>query len=100
MLAPTVNNGALSTLGYFGRLVRNHPALAVWYLRNRLRVTSLAGERRRPDGASRFPRAIAFRPTSSCNLRCKMCYYAANGDVLASPDRSLPLSVWTSAVST
>lgn len=88
----------LSTLRNHARLIRTHPALVGWYLRNRVREAELGFECKRPDGVGRFPRGIAIKPTLACNLRCKMCSFASSGDVLADPKETLPLEVWTSMV--
>ncbi len=79
-------------------ILANHPALGPWYLRNRLRVATLRFERTHLSGFSRFARGLTFRLTWACNLRCKMCRYAQNGNVCTSPSDALPLDAWTSVV--
>ena len=81
----------------FGACVlSDHPSLAGWYLRNKLRVATVGFERNHLEGVSRFARGVTFRLTSACNLRCKMCRFVESGDVLTDPGLTLPLETWTS----
>jgi MoaA/NifB/PqqE/SkfB family radical SAM enzyme len=76
----------------------DNPHLVTWFARNRLRAATLQLERHYRRGESRFARSIAFRLTSACNLRCKMCRYVANGEVLANPRDSLSVEAWLRVV--
>lgn len=87
-----------SDVRYFARLACNHPALIRWWLRNRIRETTLALDQRRTDGLSRYPRGVTFKLTLACNLRCKMCAFAVSGDVRANPRDVLPVEAWKSVV--
>lgn len=89
---------ALRTAATGARMLFNHPDLVRWYLRNKLRVRGLLREQQHADGVSRYPLGITFKPTFSCNLRCKMCSFVANGAVFTNPKDSLPLEVWKSVV--
>ncbi|UCC67962.1 MAG: radical SAM protein [Armatimonadota bacterium] len=90
--------GTASRIRLGASILASHPVLGTWYLRNRLRVATLPFERARLAGYSRFARGLTFRLTWACNLRCKMCRYAQNGNVCASPSDVLPLDAWTSLV--
>lgn len=63
-----------------------HPALIIWYLRNRLRNLALPLERAFADGASLAPRFVTLKPTLRCNLRCEFCRFVASGDVFGKRD--------------
>lgn len=89
---------ALKTARAGARMIFNHPDLVRWYFRNKVRVGSLPREQRAGDGLSRYPLGITFKPTLSCNLRCRMCSFVANGAVFTNPKDSLPLEAWTSVV--
>ncbi len=89
---------ALQTVRSGARMVFNHPDLVRWYFRNKVRVTSLPREQTDATGLSKYPLGITFKPTLSCNLRCKMCSFVANGAVFTNPKDSLPLEVWTEVV--
>lgn len=69
-----------------GRIAVEHPALILWYLRNRLRCTALPFERAVADGRSLAPRFVTLKPTLRCNLRCEFCRFVANGDVFGKRD--------------
>src|SRR5205085_7559702 len=88
----------LTTARAGARMVFNHPELVRWYFRNKIRVSGLAREQNTQDGQSRYPLGITFKPTLSCNLRCKMCSFVANGAVFTNPKDSLPLEVWQGVV--
>jgi len=90
--------GIMNTLKRGACVVQDHPGLVGWYLRNKLRVATLAFERDHMEGLSRFARGITFRITSACNLRCKMCRFVESGDVLTDPKLSLPLETWLAVV--
>ncbi len=90
--------GAASRIRLRASILAGHPVLATWYLRNRLRGATLRFERTQLGGFSRFACGLTFRLTWACNLRCKMCRFAQNGNVSASPGDVLPLEAWTSAV--
>ncbi|MGC8666564.1 MAG: radical SAM protein [Chthonomonadales bacterium] len=89
---------ALRTATAGARMLFNHPDLVRWYLRNKLRVRGLPREQRQGDGSSRYPLGITFKPTLSCNLRCRMCAFVASGAVFTNPKDSLPLEVWKAVV--
>ncbi|MHC5033844.1 MAG: radical SAM protein [Planctomycetota bacterium] len=89
---------AAVSIRFAASMLVGHPALGSWYVRNRLRVATLPFERAHLAGYSRFARGLTFRLTWACNLRCKMCRYAQNGNVCASPKDVLPLDAWTSVV--
>jgi len=91
-----VSVGALAASA--ARLAYCHPGLVAWYLRGRLRMREVGREQRRGDGISARPLGITLKPTFSCNLRCAMCSFVANGAVTANPRDSLPLDIWTSMV--
>ncbi len=80
------------------RMAVDHPDLVHWFVRNKLRVTGLPIEMHEADGRSRYPLGITFKPTLSCNLRCRMCSFVASGAVFTNPRDSLPLSVWQAVV--
>jgi MoaA/NifB/PqqE/SkfB family radical SAM enzyme len=63
-----------------------HPALIVWYARNRLRNAVLPLERAFGDGASLGPRFVTLKPTLRCNLRCEFCRFVSSGDVFGKRD--------------
>lgn len=84
----------LAKLRFVAATAVERPALGRWYLRNRLRVATLGFERRSLAGFSRFARGVTLKPTMACNLRCKMCRFAANGSVSACPTEALPLDAW------
>jgi MoaA/NifB/PqqE/SkfB family radical SAM enzyme len=89
---------ALKTVRAGARMLFNHPELVRWYFRNKVRVVGLTREQNTMDGLSKYPLGITFKPTFSCNLRCKMCSFVANGAVFTNPKDSLPLEVWKSVV--
>jgi MoaA/NifB/PqqE/SkfB family radical SAM enzyme len=80
------------------RTIYNHPQLVQWYFRNKFRAMSLTPEQQTAQGYSKPPLGITFKPTLSCNLRCKMCSFVANGAVFTNPKDSLPLEVWERVV--
>src|SRR5262245_39895209 len=80
------------------RMIFNHPELVRWYFRNKVRVAGLTAEQETMNGLSKSPLGITFKPTLSCNLRCKMCSFVASGAVFTNPRDSLPLEVWASVV--
>jgi MoaA/NifB/PqqE/SkfB family radical SAM enzyme len=69
-----------------GRIAVQHPALILWYLRNRMRNVALPLERSFSDGRSLAPRFVTLKPTLRCNLRCDFCRFVANGDVFGKRD--------------
>lgn len=69
-----------------GRIAVEHPAMILWYLRNRLRGTLLPFERALSGGRSLAPRFVTLKPTLRCNLRCEFCRFVANGDVFGKRD--------------
>lgn len=79
-------------------LLADHPALIGWYVRNKLRVATVAFERDHLEGVSRFTRGITFRLTSACNLRCKMCRFVESGEVLSDMKQTLPIETWKAIV--
>lgn len=89
---------ALAVAGAAARMVFNHPDLVGWYLRNKVRVAGLPIEQHAGEGTSRLPLGITFKPTLSCNLRCRMCSFVASGAVFSNPKESLPLDVWKAVV--
>ncbi|MCC6728578.1 MAG: radical SAM protein [Chthonomonadales bacterium] len=90
--------GTLTTARAGARMLFNHPELVGWYFRNKLRVTGLAAEQETGEGYARHPVGITFKPTLSCNLRCRMCSFVASGAVFTNPRDSLPLGAWKSVV--
>src|SRR5438105_5015749 len=68
------------------RVAVEHPALILWYLRNRARGALLPVERRLGNGGSLPPRCVTLKPTLRCNLRCEFCRFVANGDVFGKKD--------------
>ncbi len=88
----------LSKVKYGACMIADHPGLAGWYTRNKLRTATLSFERNHMEGVSRFARGITLRLTSACNLRCKMCRFVECGDVLTDPKLTLPLETWTSVI--
>jgi len=68
------------------QMLTEHPAMVLWYLRNRLRNTVLPLERAVGDGKSLAPRFVTLKPTLRCNLRCEFCRFVANGDVFGKRD--------------
>ncbi len=86
----------VSKLRFGACVLGEHPSLAGWYLRNKLRVATVGFERDHLEGVSRFARGVTFRLTSACNLRCKMCRFVESGDVLTDPKLTLPRETWTS----
>src|SRR5438874_2739115 len=80
------------------RMVVNHPDLVRWFVRNKVRTTGLAIEQQTMRGFSKYPLGLTFKPTMSCNLRCKMCSFVTNGLVFTNPKDSLPLSTWQTVV--
>src|ERR1044071_4413761 len=89
---------ALRTAQAGARMIFNHPELVKWYFRNKVRVSGLAREQNTMDGLSKYPLGITFKPTLSCNLRCRMCSFVANGAVFTNPRDSLSLDVWKGVV--
>ncbi len=89
---------ALAVAGAAARMVFNHPDLVGWYFRNKVRVASLPIEQHSGEGRSRLPLGITFKPTLSCNLRCRMCSFVASGAVLTNPKDSLPFEAWKAVV--
>src|ERR1051326_5628836 len=89
---------ALRTAQAGARMIFNHPELVKWYFRNKVRVSGLAKEQNTMDGLSKYPLGITFKPTLSCNLRCKMCSFVQNGAVFTNPKDSLPLETWQKVV--
>lgn len=91
-------------MGLFGRLkqgaglLSDHPALAGWFVRNKLRTATLSLERNHMEGVSRFARGVTFRLTNACNLRCKMCRFVESGDVTANLSDSLPPDAWLDVI--
>ncbi len=90
--------GVLTTARAGARMVFNHPDLVKWYFRNKVRVAGLTREQNTQNGLSRYPLGITLKPTFSCNLRCKMCSFVANGAVFTNPKDSLPLEAWKQVV--
>ena len=88
----------IAKLKYGACMLSDHPSLAGWYVRNKLRVATVGFERNHLEGVSRFARGVTFRLTSACNLRCKMCRFVESGDVLTDPRLTLPLETWRSIV--
>jgi MoaA/NifB/PqqE/SkfB family radical SAM enzyme len=88
----------LTTARAGAKMVFNHPELVRWYFKNKIRVAGLVREQNTMDGFSKFPIGITLKPTFSCNLRCKMCSFVANGAVFENPKNSLPLDVWKKVV--
>src|SRR5947208_1136457 len=88
----------LTTARAGARMIFNHPELVKWYFRNKVRVAGLTREQNTMNGIARYPQGITFKPTFSCNLRCKMCSFVANGAVFTNPKDSLPLDVWKAVV--
>lgn len=88
----------LSTARTGARMVFNHPDLVKWYLRNKVRVHGLPMEQHAGLGTSKYPLGITFKPTFSCNLRCRMCSFVANGSVFTNPKDSLGVDVWKRVV--
>src|SRR5258706_5392419 len=88
----------LTTARAGAKMVFNHPELVRWYFKNKIRVAGLFREQNTMDGFSKFPIGITLKPTFSCNLRCKMCSFVANGAVFENPKNSLPLDVWKRVV--
>lgn len=76
------------------RLLLHHPDLVATHLRGVLRLRQVSREQKRGDGISARPLGITLKPVLSCNLRCRMCSFAANAVVEASPHESLPLETW------
>jgi MoaA/NifB/PqqE/SkfB family radical SAM enzyme len=89
---------ALQTARSGARMVANHPELVKWYFRNKVRVSGLTIEQQTMEGMSKYPLGITFKPTLSCNLRCRMCSFVTSGAVFTNPKDSLPLEVWTGVV--
>lgn len=89
---------ALDVLRRGASMIYNHPDLARWYLQNKFRVPQVLQNQRNGGGVSRFPLGITFKPTFSCNLRCRMCSFVTNGSVFTNPRDSLPFDVWRSVV--
>jgi MoaA/NifB/PqqE/SkfB family radical SAM enzyme len=89
---------ALATASYAAKMIFNHTDLVSWYFRNKLRVAGLPAEQASGLGISAYPLGITFKPTLSCNLRCRMCSFVANGAVFTNPKDSLPLEVWKGVV--
>ncbi|MFB3880893.1 MAG: radical SAM/SPASM domain-containing protein [Armatimonadota bacterium] len=90
--------GLLSKVKHGVEVTRDNPQLVTWLARNKLRAATLPLERHYLHGESRFARSIAFRLTQACNLRCRMCRYVLNGEVLANPKEGLPLESWLRVV--
>lgn len=84
----------LQMLRHGATLLRDHPGLVHWFLRNKLRTLTLGYEQKYLNGTSRFARGITFRLTSTCNLRCKMCRFAESGAVTNGLDNILPMETW------
>jgi MoaA/NifB/PqqE/SkfB family radical SAM enzyme len=80
------------------QMLFNHPDLVKWYMRNKVRTSGLAIEQYSMGGESKYPLGITFKPTLSCNLRCKMCSFVTNGAVFTNPKDSLPLETWKQVV--
>ena len=89
---------AVQTVRSGARMIFNHPELVSWYFRNKVRVSGLTREQNTMDGLSKYPLGLTFKPTLSCNLRCRMCSFVANGAVFTNPKDSLPLDTWTAVV--
>ncbi len=89
---------ALDTARSGARMVYNHPDLVKWFFRNKVRTSGLDIEQHTGQGLSKFPLGITFKPTLSCNLRCKMCSFVASGAVFTNPKDSLPLDVWKGVI--
>jgi MoaA/NifB/PqqE/SkfB family radical SAM enzyme len=68
------------------QIATQHPALILWYLKNRMRNVVLPLERSFGDGRSLAPRFVTLKPTLRCNLRCEFCRFVANGDVFGKRD--------------
>jgi MoaA/NifB/PqqE/SkfB family radical SAM enzyme len=68
------------------QILTEHPALILWYMKNRLRNAALPLERAFGDGRSLAPRFVTLKPTLRCNLRCEFCRFVANGDVFGKRD--------------
>lgn len=68
------------------QIATEHPAMVMWYLRNRLRQSLIPWERRFQDGRSLPPRFVTLKPTLRCNLRCDFCRFVSNGDVFGKRD--------------
>ncbi len=81
-----MNGSTRQTLRAGWQVATQHPAMILWYLRNRLRSASLPLERAFADGRSMAPRFVTLKPTLRCNLRCEFCRFVANGDVFGKRD--------------
>ena len=79
-------------------MVFNHPELVKWFFRNKVRTSGLDIEQQTDRGYSKYPLGITFKPTLSCNLRCKMCSFVTSGAVFTNPKDSLGLDVWKGVV--
>lgn len=89
---------ALDTARSGARMVFNHPELVKWFFRNKVRTSALDIEQQTGLGYSKYPLGLTFKPTLSCNLRCKMCSFVASGAVFTNPKDSLPIDVWKGVV--
>lgn len=81
-----MNGNSLQMLRAGGRIAVEHPAMILWYLKNRVRGSLLPFERRFADGRGLAPRFVTLKPTLRCNLRCEFCRFVANGDVFGKRD--------------
>ncbi len=80
------------------RMAADHPELIKWYARNKARTFGLTIEQHAMQGESKYPIGITFKPTLSCNLRCRMCSFVESGAVFTNPKDSLPLETWKQVV--
>ena len=90
--------GLIGKLKQGAGLLSDHPALAGWFVRNKLRTATLSLERNHMEGVSRFARGVTFRLTNACNLRCKMCRFVESGDVKSNIRESLPPDAWIDVI--